>query len=87
MSGAGPRIAVEPKSGRFESLEEAVVAGGGVVAPPGEAEGLVWADPTVPDSLPEVLAGQDQIRWVALPFAGIEPYVPHLDRTRTWTCA
>ncbi|MEL6984818.1 MAG: NAD(P)-dependent oxidoreductase, partial [Actinomycetota bacterium] len=31
--------------------------------------------------------GQDQIRWVALPFAGIEPYVPHLDRTRTWTCA
>lgn len=87
MTGSGPRIAVEPKSGRFESLEEAVVAGGGIVVPPEEAEGLVWADPTAPERLPEVLAGRDGIRWVGLPFAGIEPYVPFLDRVRTWTCA
>ncbi len=87
MSGTGPQIAVEPKSGRFESLEEAVVAGGGVVVAPEEAEGLVWADPTVPERLPEVLAGSDGIRWVGLPFAGIEPYVPFLDRQRVWTCA
>jgi len=68
-------------------LEEAVVAGGGVVVAADEAEGLVWADPTVPERLPELLAGRDGIRWVGLPFAGIEPYVPFLDRARVWTCA
>jgi phosphoglycerate dehydrogenase-like enzyme len=83
----GPRIAVEPKSGRYRSLEDAVVEGGGVVVAPDEADALVWADPAVPDDLPTALEGLDGIRWVALPFAGIEPYVPHLDRRRVWTCA
>ena len=87
MTASGPRIAVEPKSGRYRSLEEAVVTGGGVVVAPDEAEALVWADPAVPERLPDVLAGRDGIGWVALPFAGIEPYVPHLDEARTWTCA
>lgn len=92
MSGDGagadrPRIAVEPKSGRFESLEGAVRDGGGEVVAPDQADALVWADPARPDDLPKLLAGRDGIRWVALPFAGIEPYVPHLDRARIWTCA
>lgn len=82
-----PGIAVEPKSGRYESLEDAVRRGGGRVVPPGEAEALVWADPTVPEQLGELVANHDQLRWVALPFAGIEPYVGFLDQHRTWTCA
>ncbi len=86
--GAAPGIAVEPKSGRYESLERSVVAGGGRLAPIGEAEALVWADPAQPHELPGVLAqGGDRVRWVALPFAGIEPYVAYLDHDRAWTCA
>lgn len=80
-------VAVEPKSGRHVSLEQAVVAGGGRIVPIEEAAALVWADPTIPDRLPDVLAGGPDVRWVALPFAGIEPYVPHLDHERVWTCA
>lgn len=94
-----PRIAVEPKSGRFESLEEAVVDGGGSVVGIEDAEALVWADPSVPERLPELLAraesagsvaevdGPALVRWVGLPFAGIEPYVDYLDDKRIWTCA
>lgn len=64
-----------------------MVAGGGRLAPIEEAEALVWADPAVPHELPAVLARGPGVRWVALPFAGIEPYVAYLDRDRTWTCA
>ncbi len=84
---AVPGIAVEPKSGRYESLERSVTAGGGRLAPVEEADALVWADPAVPHELPAVLARGPRVRWVALPFAGIEPYVGYLDHDRTWTCA
>jgi phosphoglycerate dehydrogenase-like enzyme len=80
-------IAVEPKTGRYESLEEAVVAGGGHLAPIEEADAVVWADPAVPHDLPATLARAQDLEWVALPFAGIEPYVPYLDHDRVWTCA
>ncbi len=82
-----PKVAVEPKTGRYESLETAVRQAGGEVVPIDEAAALVWADPAVPDDLPGVLDGADGISWVALPFAGIEPYVPFLDHGRIWTCA
>jgi phosphoglycerate dehydrogenase-like enzyme len=82
-----PIIAVEPKSGRFESLEAAVVAGGAVVGPIEQADALVWADAYAAPELPGVLARGPGVRWVALPFAGIEPYVPYLDSARLWTCA
>jgi phosphoglycerate dehydrogenase-like enzyme len=80
-------VAVEPKTGRFESLEQAVTTGGARLAPVEEADALVWADSTRPHDLPVVLARGGGIRWVALPFAGIEPHLAHLDRDRTWTCA
>ena len=70
---SGPKIAVLPESGRHDSLAEAVVAGGGVLAPIGEAEALVWADPSQPQLLPKMLAEGPDVRWIALPFAGIEP--------------
>jgi phosphoglycerate dehydrogenase-like enzyme len=80
-------VAVEPRSGRFESLERAVLAGGGVLGPVEQAQALVWADAYAAPQLPAVLARGPGVRWVALPFAGIEPYVPYLDGSRTWTCA
>ena len=82
-----PKIAVEPKAGRYESLEEAVRDGGGEVVSIASAEALVWADPSAPHDLPGVLADGGSVSWVALPFAGIEPYVPYLDHDRVWTCA
>lgn len=81
-----PRIAVEPSSGRHDSLVEAVRAGGGQVVEPAEAEGLVWADPARADLYPEVIAAAPAVRWVQLPYAGIEPFLHHLDHERTWTC-
>lgn len=82
-----PKVAVVPASGRNESLEAAVMSGGGQLAPVEEAEALVWADAAVPHQLPEFLQRGPQVRWVALPYAGIEPYIPYLDGDRTWTCA
>lgn len=80
-------IAVLPKSGRHESLTAAVVAGGGVLGPIEEASALVWADPALPELLPTTLAKGPNVRWVALPFAGIEPYAAHLTKDQIWTAA
>lgn len=69
-------------------LVRAVEAGGAEVVGPEDAEALVWADPAAPDALSALLGAQPAIRWVQLPWAGIEPYVAvvraHADRT--WTC-
>ncbi len=67
-------------------LGEAVVAGGGRLVGPDEADGVVWASPRHPDRLAALVAEHPQVRWVQLPFAGIENYVPVLDHERTWTC-
>jgi len=79
-------FAVPPPSGRYESLVEAVDAGGGTVVPVAEARSLVWADAARPDLLPDALADAPHLEWVQLPLAGIENYVHLLDADRTWTC-
>ena len=87
MTVQGSKVAVEPKSGRFESLEEAVRSGGAEVVDLSEAEALVWSDPGKHKELPLMLAANPGIKWVALPYAGIEPFVAYLDDVRVWTCA
>ena len=80
-----PRILVASDMDR-EHMLAAVRAGGGVlVDDPAEAEGLVWLDPRGPDLLEPLLADGPGIRWVQLPFAGIEPFIGRLDPSRTWT--
>jgi phosphoglycerate dehydrogenase-like enzyme len=86
MSGSTlstPQIAVilEPE---FASLADAVVAGGGVIVDPPEAEGLIWAGWRDRDSLQRALE-HPGIRWVQLPMAGIERYQHLVDDTRVWT--
>jgi len=81
-----PRIAVEPESWRSEALAAAVVAGGGEVVAVAEAEGLIWSDPQSPEVLQGYLEAGPDIRWVQLPYAGIEPYLGVLDNQRSWTC-
>ena len=81
-----PTVAVEPDCRQRESLAVAVAAGGGIVVPANEAEGLIWADPQNPALLGPVLDAAPQLRWIQLPYAGIEPYLEFLDTDRLWTC-
>lgn len=79
-----PLIAVEPKCWRRDVLAKAVTAGGGSVVPLNQATALVWADPSTPERLRDYC--HDQIDWVQLPYAGIEPFIDLLDRHRAWSC-
>ena len=81
-----PTVAVEPENWRRESLALAVAAGGGIVVPLGEAKGLIFADPDNPHLLGPLLEAAPQLRWIQLPYAGIEPYLEFLDGERLWTC-
>ncbi len=82
---AGPKIAVAPE-GERRWLADAVVAGGGVAVAPDEAEGVVWASTGGASDLRSLLDAHPGIRWVQLPWAGIEPFVEVLDDVHTWTC-
>ena len=52
-----------------------------------EAGTLVWADPYANHLYPEVIASLPAVEWVQLPYAGIEPFLEHLDTRLVWTCA
>ena len=79
------QIALAP-AGERTWLGEAVVAGGGTLVDPADAEGLVWASTGGADDLAALLAAHPGIRWVQLPWAGIEPFVGVLDDAHVWTC-
>lgn len=81
-------IAVLP-AGLRDFAAAAVEAGGGEVADPAAAEALVWTAVADRDGLAQVLDDNPQLRWVQLPFAGVEPYVDVIraHAERTWTCA
>ncbi|HSK25219.1 MAG TPA: D-isomer specific 2-hydroxyacid dehydrogenase family protein [Egicoccus sp.] len=82
---ARPKIAVLPDSSP-QVLRDAVEAGGGTVVGIADADALIWADPKDPGGLRGALDANPQVRWVQLPYAGIEPFVDALDHDRTWTC-
>ncbi|KXO98178.1 D-isomer specific 2-hydroxyacid dehydrogenase family protein [Tsukamurella pseudospumae] len=68
MSQDAPVIAVGPKPD--SDFDAAITAGGGAPGPLSRASGLVWTDSRSP--LPQLPAG---VRWVQLPFAGIEGFL------------
>jgi phosphoglycerate dehydrogenase-like enzyme len=82
----GPRVAVAP-NGRRLWLRDAVLAGGGRIVEPSQAQALVWTDEGDPDGLAALLRANPGIRWVQLPWAGVEPYAHAgvLDADRLWT--
>jgi phosphoglycerate dehydrogenase-like enzyme len=72
-------------------VEAAVVAGGGEVASLAEADALVWTAPRGADDLVELLAGAPHVRWVQLPWAGVEDFArlgvfADDGSGRRWTC-
>jgi phosphoglycerate dehydrogenase-like enzyme len=92
---AGPvRVAVAPPGTR-EWLRRAVAAGGAaVVDDPGDAEALIWTDPGGantenggPQGLRKLLDQHPGIRWVQLPWAGVELYAAAgvFDHEHLWT--
>lgn len=98
MSPAAPprtvRMAVGPEGTR-EWVRAAVVAGGADLVEASEAEALVWTDDAHgpgdqpgPAALRELLDANPNIRWVQLPWAGVEPYANAgiFDTDHVWTC-
>ncbi|MDH3707441.1 MAG: D-isomer specific 2-hydroxyacid dehydrogenase family protein [Acidimicrobiia bacterium] len=85
---ASPVIAVAPDTlpVMHRALVDAVREGGAEVGPLSDAEGLVWADPGAADAFPTVIAEGSGVRWIQLPYAGIEPFAHHLDTDHVWTC-
>ncbi len=79
-----PRVALQPVGIRT-FLHDAIVAGGGVVSEIDDADALVWADPSDAAGLRRVLDSHPGLRWVQLPWAGVEPYLDVLDHDRIWT--
>lgn len=67
-------------------LADAVRSGGAEPVADGDAEGVVWTDAKDAHGLRALLDARPGLRWVQLPWAGIEPFVPVLDGDRTWTC-
>ena len=67
-------------------LADAVHAGGGTVAELDDAEALVWTASGDAAGLAAALAAHPQIRWVQLPFAGIEAVAHLVDHQHVWTC-
>jgi phosphoglycerate dehydrogenase-like enzyme len=70
-------------------MAEAITAGGGHVVSQAEvtkADALVWSDPYAPELLELTIAEAPELKWVQLPFAGVENYVHLIDDDRVWTC-
>ncbi|MDP8978643.1 MAG: D-isomer specific 2-hydroxyacid dehydrogenase family protein [Actinomycetota bacterium] len=81
-----PLVAVAPPDSR-DWIHRAVVDGGGRLVDLTEAQALVWTAGRDPDGLREAVAAAPQLRWVQLPWAGVEPFAAAgvFDERRTWT--
>ncbi len=80
-----PKIALAPAPGP-DWLAAAIVDGGGQLVSLAQCEAIIWADAGNPEGIVAALAEAPDASWVQLPFAGIENFVPYLDRQRRWTC-
>ena len=47
----------------------------------------MFADPKAAAVFPDVIAELDSLRWVQLPYAGVETFLEYLDPAFFWTCA
>ena len=87
---AGP-VAVLPEA--EQRFVDAVVAGGGTVAPlSDDTRGVIWLSSSRPDELEATLDAHPSIGWVQLPWAGVDAFsdllARYADRPRPlWTSA
>jgi phosphoglycerate dehydrogenase-like enzyme len=79
-------IALQPK--RFDSYVSAIEAAGGELSDLGpDVEALIWTDYSKPDLLLNTLEANPQLRWVQLPFAGVDAFADLLHLPVTFTSA
>jgi phosphoglycerate dehydrogenase-like enzyme len=85
---AVPRIAIGPEPLPW-AVDAVRGAGGEVVGIDRSPDALVWLDPRDIPGLRHHLATAPDVRWVQLPFAGVELVAEAglLDAERQWTCA
>lgn len=81
-----PKVAVGPE-GLRDYLGGVIIAAGANVADVSDADALVWADPSDVDGLRAALEINPGLRWVQLPFAGVDKMIGLVDRDRVWTSA
>ena len=79
-------VAMEPK--QFPEYVQAVADSGGQVVPLSqEVEALIWLDYSNPAGLEHVLDQYPQIKWVQLPFAGVDAFSEIIKRPIRFTSA
>lgn len=79
-------VALEPK--QFAPYLAAIESAGANVVPMGqEVEALVWTDYSRPDLLVETLNNNPQLKWVQLPFAGVDAFSEIIQRPQIFTSA
>lgn len=79
-------VAIEPK--QFPEYVAAVESAGAKVVPmASDVTALVWTDYARPDLLEQLLDANPQIRWVQLPFAGVDAFEHLLHRNIHFTSA
>jgi phosphoglycerate dehydrogenase-like enzyme len=66
-------------------VAEAIIGAGGELVEPERAEALVWTDPTDAHGLSTLLDRLPDVRWVQLPFAGVDRFAGLFADGRTWT--
>jgi len=66
-------------------VADAIRAGGGVLVDVANAEAPVWTDSLDVSGLRALLTVAPDIRWVQLPFAGIDRFLSIIDGQRIWT--
>jgi phosphoglycerate dehydrogenase-like enzyme len=81
-------VAVEPptRPAMHEAFVSAVREAGATVGPLAEADALIWADPQQAAVFPAMIRDAAHVRWIQLPYAGIEPFADYLDPRFVWTC-
>ena len=82
---SAPPIALAPESAP-SWMAEAIVSGGGRIAPIAEAVGLIWGNALSAEGLPELLSSAPAVEWVQLPYAGVERFIHLMNDGRTWAC-
>jgi phosphoglycerate dehydrogenase-like enzyme len=79
-------VAMEPK--QFPEYVQAVVDSGGQVVPLNQdVEALIWLDYSNPTGLERMLDENPQIKWVQLPFAGVDAFSEIIKRPIRFTSA
>lgn len=80
------KVSIEPKS--FAEYEAAAIsAGANLVALDDTVGALIWTDYSKPQALAEILATNQQIEWVQLPFAGVDAFAEVLQHDVKFTSA